>query len=155
MLSHQNIFAGLVALVDTKLTHSQRSRCMTLFALQDNPFGMLSQSLYSRALERQNSHKRTIADQRDEIEEINSLKEFLLEEYQKMNDVMHQKQKDTLRLEQLFLDQFDELNDELIVEDVGNDLVDQLNQSEKSNRLLLQLLNQALLEIQRFITMSN
>ncbi len=146
---------SLLTLNDTKLTHSQRSRCMALFALQDNPFGMLSQSLYSRALERQNSHKRTIADQKNEIEEINSLKELLLEEYRKMNDVMQQKQKETLHLEQLLLDQFDELNDELIVEDVGNDLVDQLNQSEKLNRLLLQVLNQAMLEIQRFITMSN
>lgn len=148
-------FTSILALEEAKLTHSQRNRCIALFALQDNPFGMLSQSLYSRALERQNLQKQTIAEQRGEIAQITSLKEFLLDEYSKMNEEVHRKKMETLHLEQLLFDQFDELNDNLIVEDVGIDLVDQLNQSEKLNKILLQTLEQAIIEIQRLITLSN
>lgn len=155
MTNPNNVLASIVALDDTKLTHSQRNRCMTLFALQENPFGMLSQWLYSRALERENSHTRTIEIQRQEIDEINSLKDFMLAEYQKMNTIIIQKQQETASLEKLLFNEINALKWDVTVTNKNRDLMEELHQLENLNKILLQSLYQAMREIQKLITLSN
>ena len=170
MTKADNAFTGLFALNDAKLTASQRNRCLTLYALQDDPFGMFSQWLYSRSLERENSHYQTISEQKKEIEhvnafketllseidEANSFKDSLLSELEKMNNIARQKEEQTNTLEQVLIDEVSKLKsdiDKTTPEDRNLKAI--IQQLEEDNLMLRQTLIQAVIEIEKLITRSN
>lgn len=170
MTKADNALTGLFALSDAKLTTSQRNRCLTLYALQDDPFGLFSQWLYSRSLERENSYFQTISEQKkeiehvkafketllSEIEEVNSFKDSLLSELEKMNAIAQQKEEQTSILEQVLIEEVSKLKSNIDrITPKNRNLLNIIQQLEKDNLMLRQTLIQAVKEIEKLITRSN
>ncbi len=156
MSQPENVLTGLLALNDANLTTSQRNRCLTLYALQDDSFGMFSQWLYSRSLERENIQNRTIIEQEEKIKKIKTFETFLIEENNRIKKLLEQKQEEMSNLEQTLVDELSLFKSQLRPNNNDDkDLLEIIESLEALNEMLLQSLYQAMLEIQRFIGLSN
>ena len=156
MTSPDNLLTGLFALNEVNLTASQKNRCLTLYAMQDDPFGMLSQWLYSRSLERENTYSRTISNQQKEIENASAFKESLLSEINKMKALALERDLQTATLEHSLFDEVHKLKSSISGANPMNEkLLNELDKLKNDNKMLRQTLYQAMIEIQKLITRSN
>lgn len=155
MPSTSHMLAGLALVDDQKLTTSQRNRCMTLFALQDDPFGMMSQVLYSKALERENRQTEIIQNQQLAIASESENRRKLLSQISELRNLLDARDQQISILETGLLGEISRLKLERDIHPSDVPLLDEINELMNTNAILMRSLEMALDEILRLIGNNN